>query len=103
MLIISENIAERVNINEGWCKTIEKLIGQHFDTTNEFENSLCIGQKILFDIENPILPTGMEIPSNSSIVIDQLNIMMFEVLAISIKGDIKTIRVGMRAFQASDH
>ena len=100
---ITQNIENKAYNYKDWYKEMDKLVGEHFDTTPGFENSLQIGQKILIDAEKPVLPTGMSIPAKSDMTIDQLGAKTLVVNDISLKGDNKTISVGIRTTESADY
>ena len=102
MITITTNIEDRAYHYKEWYKKMDKLIGSTFDTTPQFENTLSVGHKIIIDTENPQLPTGMTIPQNSSLTIDDLRTKTLEVLSISQTGNNKTIDVGIRSTNSSD-
>ena len=102
MIIIKENIEEKSYNHKEWYKEMDKLIGETFDTTTGFENGLSVGQTIIFDAENPILPIGMTIPANSNITLDKLRTVAIEVMKITQKGNNKTISAGIRSSASKD-
>jgi hypothetical protein len=102
MITIAENIEDNVYHYKDWYKAMDKLVGENFDSTTNFENSLQLGQKIHFYVDNPALPTGMSIPANSQMTLDQLGGLTLVVNDISILGNVKTIKLGIRSTDSSD-
>ena len=102
MITITQNIEEKAYQHKDWYKEMDALVGESFDATAEFENSLQIGQKIHIDAENPVLPTGISIPAESTMTIDQLGSKTLVVNDISQKGDEKTIKLGIRSTEIND-
>ena len=103
MIKITENIEELKYNYKAWYKAMNTLIGEKFDTTIVFENSLSIGHKIHIDSEHPILPNGMTISATSTIIsLDKLRTKTLEVLNINQEGNSKTINVGIRSTTISD-
>ena len=102
MITITENIEGREYHYKDWYKEMESLVGEQFDSTEDFENSLQIGLKIHIDLENPTLPEGMGIPANSTMTLEQLGGWTFEVLDISLTGNVKNVKLGVRSSQSSD-
>lgn len=100
---ITQNIEDKAYNHKDWYKEMDKLVGEHFDITPDFENTLQIGQKIHIDEENPVLPTGMSIPANSDMTIDQLGGKTLVVNGISLTGDNKTISLGIRSTESADY
>ena len=103
MITITSNIEDNGYHYKDWYKEIDSLVGENFDSIESFENSLQLGLKIHIDSDNPALPTRMSIPSNSSMTLEQLGGRTFEVLDISLTGDVKTIKLGMRSTESSDY
>ena len=101
MLKIEKNIEDNAYYYKEWYKEMNNLVGENFDTTDNFKNSVAIGQKIHFDVEDPILPNGITIPGNSNITLEKLSGKTFEVLEISQTGNLKTIKVGIRSTDIS--
>jgi len=102
MITIAENIEDNSYYHKDWYKAMDILVGENFDSTTNFENSLQLGQKIHFDGDNPALPTGMSIPTNSKMTVDQLGGLTLVVIDISILGNVKTIKLGIRSTDCSD-
>lgn len=102
MIVINENIEDKGYHYKDWYKKMDELVGENFDSTATFENSLQIGETIHVDIEDPVLPNGMTIPQNSSMTLEQLGGVTFEVQAISITGNNKTVKLGIRSTASSD-
>ena len=102
MITITENIEDKGYHYKDWYKAMNNLVGENFDSTTNFENSLQLGQKIHFDVENPTLPTGMSIPSNSQMTLDQFGSLTLVVIDISVTGNVKTIKLGIRSTDSSD-
>jgi hypothetical protein len=102
MITITENIEDKGYYYKDWYKAMAKLVGENFDSTTNFENSLQLSQKIHFDGDNPTLPTGMSIPTNSQMTLDQLGGLTLVVKDISILGNVKTIKLGIRSTDSSD-
>lgn len=102
MIKIEENIEDDAYHYKDWYKEMNTLIGENFDTSHNFQNSITIGQKIQFDGVNPILPNGITIPVNSNITLDKLRAKTLEVLDITQTGNLKTIKVGILSTDSSD-
>lgn len=103
MLVITANIEELSFNYKDWFKKYTNLINEKFDTDTNFINSLSIGQILYFDNNNPKLPTGLSIPSNSKIKLSDLKSAALEVLKIVQIENIKVVSVGIRSSKSSDY
>jgi len=97
MMTITQNVESRYYHYKEWYKEMDSLIGEYFDTTNQFENSIQIGFKIQFDCEKAILPIGMTIPNGSKITLDILSCKELEVTNIIINNQTKNIEVSIKS------
>lgn len=102
MLKISENIEEKVEHYRDWYKQLDTMVNEHFETTQEFENSVSIGQRFLFDSDKPELPKGLTIPEGSNITLEKLMGRALVITGKSTTGNITTIYAGIRSSRAGD-
>lgn len=107
MLIIKENIEDKAYHDKEWYKRMDTLVGKNLDTTSEFENSLTIGQKIIFeadpnDGDKVPFPQGLSIKPDSGISEVDFAEKTLIVQNKIINGGVIIIEVGIRGSELGD-
>lgn len=97
MLVIKKNIEDRAYSHKDWFKEMDTIVGEHFDTTTAFDNSVSIGTKIVFDDETTPLPNGVSIPAGSKITMATLSGKTLVILGKTINGKVTIINSGIRS------
>ena len=102
MLIIIANLEDKSYHYKEWYKKMESIIGEHFDTTKDFDNSISITQKIIFESEKLELPDGLSIPDGSKITLDILSGNALVIINKVTRGTQTTIEAGIRSSEFAD-
>jgi hypothetical protein len=102
MIKITANIEDKSYHYKDWYKEMDSLVGENFNSNSAFENSLSVGLKIHFEIENPTLPNGLTIPQNSKITLDILCGKILVVTRVAINGNNREVDLGIRSTDSSD-